>query len=608
MGRFLHLYRADSLINESIIFSIDINEFENSYSSIYDSIVSQVDESDAIIIDENCFEIKSKLFEFITYFRINKCKNWDIPIFIFKDKLSNKDAFDLLKNDFNNIIKTKRFDIISSKDLEKDVLTGKISLFRNLDIKLKESLIFEEFIKTVKVEGSNLNNHSIANEWAIYRWAKTLNISDSEIEKITEKIQNDLYFKYLHALYPISPSSVISDKELKIPFSGKVPQILYVDDEADKGWYEIFCNILYDKNKFDFDYLGNELKGISQEEIIELVFNKVVGKETDLNTKNAITDIVLLDFRLHQSDFTEANIKEVTGYKILKKIKDYNPGIQVIVISATNKIWNLQALQEAGVDGFILKENVENSQELNFTNSSIKSFVENINKANSLVFLKDVYNKFTFIKSNILELDSSINVSSDIYISISNFLDISFNLLKQVLSDEKYLNYSFIQLFLIVELIASNDLFIEENNDYVEVFCGGDKILIQQPNNSNLERAIIFTSNHKYELQNSYLKKDKVRLDVNFRISSILIFRLGFQNSSFLNWSTIRNNRNTKAAHFDKSNKAGNIEISDILEIIEFIEYLTNKNNIDNVNIDRGLIMKPITSQSLSALQNKYKK
>lgn len=608
MSRFLHLYKINSLINEPTILSVDISKFENNYPSIYEGFKSQVDESDAIIIEENCFEIKSQLFEFITYFRINKCKNWDIPIFIFKDKLSNKDAFDLLKNDFNNIIKTKRFDIISSKDLEKDVLTDKISLFRNLDIKLKESLIFEEFIKTINVEGSNLNNHSIANEWAIYRWAKTLNISDSEIEKITERVQNDLYFKYLQALNPISPSSIISDEELKIPFSGNVPKILYVDDEADKGWYEIFCNILYDNNEFDFSYLGDELKNISKNEIIELVFNNVVGKGIDLNSKNAIIDIVLLDFRLHQLDFDETNIKEITGYKILKKIKEYNPGIQVIVISATNKIWNLQALQEAGVNGFILKENVENSQDINFTNSSIKSFVENINNAVSLVFLKDVYSKFITIKSNILELDSLTNVSSDIYISISNFLDISFNLLKQVLRNEKYLNYSFIQLFLIVELIASNELFIEENNDYVEVFCGEDKILIQQPNNSNLERAIRFSNNHKYELQNSSSKKDKVRLDVNFRISSILIFRLGFQNSSFLNWSTIRNNRNTKAAHFDKSNKDGYIEISDILEIIEFIEYLTNKNNIDNKNVGKGLTIKPITSQSLSALQNKYKK
>lgn len=48
-------------------------------------------------------------------------------------------------------------------------------------------------------------------------------------------------------------------------------------------------------------------------------------------------------------------------------IKKINPGIQVIIFSATNKVWNLQALQEAGADGFIIKESPENSIDPNFT-------------------------------------------------------------------------------------------------------------------------------------------------------------------------------------------------------------------------------------------------
>ena len=70
--------------------------------------------------------------------------------------------------------------------------------------------------------------------------------------------------------------------------------------------------------------------------------------------------MVILDFRLNTSDFESNDSEEITSIKLIRKIKDLNPGIQVIIFSATSKVWNLQAMQDAGADAFIFKENGEN--------------------------------------------------------------------------------------------------------------------------------------------------------------------------------------------------------------------------------------------------------
>ncbi|UOE39711.1 response regulator [Chryseobacterium oryzae] len=275
----------------------------------------------------------------------------------------------------------------------------KITAFlKRLDLKDFSSRDYLNALKNVNLKPSTSykTHHSIANEWAIYRWSNTIGATDKDIEKIENKVENQLYFKYLQSIFPISDIPKIEENELKIKHL-QDSKILYIDDEADKGWYEIFCKILVDINEVqEFDYLGDELKDKSQEEIINLSLNKI--KEQD-------TDIVILDFRLHENDFTD-DISEVTGLKILKEIKKINPGIQVIIFSATNKIWNLQALQNAGADGFIVKESPENSVESKFTEEIIRSFIYELYKANQRRFLKRVFNLLNKISSNILNKDS----------------------------------------------------------------------------------------------------------------------------------------------------------------------------------------------------------
>ena len=239
------------------------------------------------------------------------------------------------------------------------------------------------------------DSHSVANEWAIYRWANALNTSDNQILKIETKLENDLYFKYLKAINPVSEIEEINVEELILNFSGD-PKVLYIDDEAEKGWWEIFCKILDDENEISFSHLDDEFNQKNQNEIIDISLNKVIEENID---------IVILDLRLHKEDFNNKPINEITGFKILEKIKNHNKGIQVIIFSATNKISNLQALQNAGADGFIIKESPNNNYEPGFTRQSIEKMVAVLNYTLNRKFLKKMHINCNHINQLLLNCD-----------------------------------------------------------------------------------------------------------------------------------------------------------------------------------------------------------
>ena len=231
------------------------------------------------------------------------------------------------------------------------------------------------------------DNHSVANKWGRSRWSIALNDTDSDIEKGIEEIDNSLYFKYLSALYPPTDIVPISTERLKIEKDSHLPElnILYVDDEADEGWYELLCHIICDVNEIKgFDYVGSDLKSKSQEEIISYVMKIIKDKEINL---------VILDLRLHPDDFDDTLIDNITGYKLLQTIKNYNRGIQVIMFSATNKVWNLQALQEKESDGFIMKEAPENSVDYTFTTQSILQLIQSISYCSKNTFKKELWDR-----------------------------------------------------------------------------------------------------------------------------------------------------------------------------------------------------------------------
>lgn len=520
---------------------------------------------------------------FATHIRCTKIKNQLKNIYVYGTSTFEQ----LIDNEFFDILKTKNVFYI---DYNKRSL---------LDSENKQTENFKDEELSSELRKLNIKapegNHTIANKWAIYRWSKILDISDEAITKNFSGINYSLYFKYLQTIYPIHETEKIKKEEFIIQ-GIENKKILYIDDEAEKGWSAIFKHIFNNVN--NFDYLKKEVfSGKSQDEIIETCLDKIVGSAENRIKGNADIDIVILDFRLHQDDFLQTDFHEITGLKVLKRIKEYNPGIQVIIFSATNKIWNLQSIMKIGADGFIMKESVENSSDRDFTKLSLQNLVSNIDTSLKMSFLKKAFLEIKTIKSNVQNLILGIKsfIVNDFEKEIITYLDLGFELLNHVKNDSKYFNYAYIQFFLIIELIGKSELFVKEESggDYVTVMCGNEEVLIQQPNGKTLQRSLKFSGNNKYEFGNITIqKKENQRIDTNFRISALLIFRFGNVNSSVEKWPTIRDNRNSKAAHYDKNHSKNNINKNDIFDILSFINYLTNRQNIKNSNSEKGLKQK----------------
>lgn len=356
----------------------------------------------------------------------------------------------LLEHEYFNILKTKNIHLIpyQKKAFESAVNT-------NFELFEPEELIKEISKLKLNPPLNYDDSHSIANEWAIHQWARTIECSENdELKKVFENILNNLYFKYLRTIHPISEQDVIPTNNLTIDFQG-TPKVLLIDDEAEKGWYEIFAFLLGDINNIYTDYLGIDFKSLNSEEIIEKSIDKIF-------TDNI--DVVILDFRLTLSGFDKTKTDEITSIKLLKEIKKRNPGIQVIAFSATNEISNVKNLESARVNGFISKGDPYNNDKF-FINNSIKYFIQNIQECFRLSFLKDFYADQIEITEDLIPRRKPKNLSplpKDFVDEALKWLSLSNDILSVGHINEAKIVSSFIFKFSILENI-SNRLIDSDN-------------------------------------------------------------------------------------------------------------------------------------------------
>lgn len=330
--------------------------------------------------------------------------------------------------------------IFTTQKMSVNSFQNQIKYIRENYTREDESKFQKQFLRHLIIvpSGNYATHHSIANEWSIYRWAKVLNVDGDNIQRIEKTIGSHLYFKYLKAKYPIY-EVVAAQNQIKLE-SGS---ILYIDDEIEKGWDTIFRKICTNKK---YNSIGADFKNLTKNEIIQ----KSVQKIGTLNP-----DVVILDFRLHDDDFEITNPEEVTGYKILHEIKRINEGIQVIILSASNKIWNLLELQKAKADGFILKESPELSVDGNYSKKAIDNIYKSINEG----FIRAGFLKKIWSDSNIIITQLNFLGEDSFKQELKNQLSLFWNLVSKAQTKTDFA-YAYVSLYMIIEIM--NKQFFEE--------------------------------------------------------------------------------------------------------------------------------------------------
>ncbi|MDE6083498.1 MAG: response regulator [Muribaculaceae bacterium] len=308
-------------------------------------------------------------------------------------------------------------------------------------VALTPSEYVDGFLRLIKVEPQEKveGRHSIANEWgaeALY------NVISGGIRPslIPIKAESSLYFKY---------SNVVSldAEDVSALIDGHTPRFLttnisindkinylIIDDETDKGWDKVLMSLLPNANQ---EVWNQPTK--TYQELSESIRSKI---------SNGYYDIIFLDLRM--SGIVEDNIvnpEQFSGMKILRSIKEVNSGIQVIMLTATNKAWNVKALLDAGANGYYMKESPEYHFPLKYTEQNALAFVKTIKECINNAYLQDIVSESS-------SLQKKLPTDSELTFDIKNQMSIALSLILKAKTQDEYA-FAYISLEQIFEITAT---------------------------------------------------------------------------------------------------------------------------------------------------------
>lgn len=424
--------------------------------------------------------------------------------------LSDLDGYILNKLDSNaRILFTKNIFLEPNniRTIEKYEIRFNTNQFDKFD----EHNYKREFLDLIQVHPpENSTNHSIANEWAVYKWAKELSISDAAkrktIDAVIERIANSLYFKYLRSLENIQDTIEINSPKFKKvgtksfrPDIRKDTRALYIDDEWDNGWKEVFdfyFSTIIDEPP---ETLLIDYSTFKYEQVESLILEKI---------RNYKPDLLLLDIRIVADDNEKKSPEEYSGMKLLNKIKstslqtELNPGIQVIMFSATSKSIILDvAYKNNKILGYIKKDSPDNNTFS--TKENIIKFTQLIEESQHKFYLKNIWG----IHTQIQDLDV---LKRENFSDVKNELHIVFNILNSnIESSTNFVIFAFTKS---LEFISQ--LFINEYDmEYIDT---KEKVGIYD-----------FSDNRIYDYKN-----EKWYKSTENRLHNILFEKLGLTNKN----------------------------------------------------------------------------
>lgn len=334
------------------------------------------------------------------HIRFTSTINDSTPIFIYGEarieELTYHYCFDVLKLPNTYLIDCSNHSFLES--LKKEFDTSSLNVINALDLKIPSNLG---------------DNHNVANKWAIFRWIDMIRWNDNVPAIVDDVFLKSLYFKYLVSRFGKHDRFKKNDQKCSPLIKGiNGKSIVYIDDECENGWGWILKSILEDCSGAYFHPPFSHFdKELSRDALVKHI--KQYVDEHD-------ADCYIIDLRLHESDFE--NGSHLTGHEVAEYIKQKNKGNQIVIFTASNKIWNLKRdmfetdlsgeLKVGAID-YILKE----SPDLNLSRFESKQifndFYKAIKRACDMSYLKELFNKQDDLKSicpDSSQLDSTINL------------------------------------------------------------------------------------------------------------------------------------------------------------------------------------------------------
>jgi len=323
---------------------------------------------------------------------------------------------------------------------------------------------------------ASTGKHSITNAWGCFKLAQVTGFRDEifKHEAISEHLKT-LYSKYLICYN----EAFTQEKRIDLnTIKCNDKKILFIDDQADEGWGILMKNIFKGaRNNFVFidsaKYKNSETKLFNDFEGFLTECRSHIGKDWDL---------IIIDLRLNpgKEDIDTEMIPptEFTGYKLIDEFLNENEGYQIIVSTASNKIWNINAALERGASSYYVKESPEFNYSVNETKHHYENFKNDVQKCFRRSYLRDIYKDNKQIIHN---LNSRVN--SDFINELQNQLSLAYSLLKDAKSDIEFA-YAYISLYMIIEII-NNEFYTKTSDDKWEILDIGNLLYWKWDKNYN---------------------------------------------------------------------------------------------------------------------------
>lgn len=126
-------------------------------------------------------------------------------------------------------------------------------------------------------------------------------------------------------------------------------EILYIDDNAEKGWVDVLKKITGLNNIKTIvpgEQFRNDIDALYEDQIKVSI--------------NDVTSLILLDLRLYDEKDRSVDVNYFSGAKLLQKIRNNHKGIPVLILTASNKVWSYEELMRLGADAYWIKEGIDN--------------------------------------------------------------------------------------------------------------------------------------------------------------------------------------------------------------------------------------------------------
>ena len=418
-----------------------------------------------------------------------------------------------------------------------------------------------KFLDIIKIlPNATEGRHSIANQWGADVLSR-IAVGEETNNELIKKARLSFYFRYIRALSlgvndvesiiqeTQTPSTPYSIK--KIDAIGK--NILLIDDEADKGWYDVLCQMLPDSIIVPIKERVTDYNSFSDNAKSEIESGKY--------------DLILLDLRMNGvAEEDTLRPDEFSGMKILKTIKEQNKGNQVIIFTASNKAWNMKALLEAGADGYYIKESPEYAFPYSYSESNARELCASITRCLENGGLRDVYSKVKKIKELIQNSHCFGNRTDEIL----GCIDIAYDLLAKSNAHLEYKAYSYLQLFLVIEEFVKNPAVFDTSEDGLYLYNGEQRYRLLKDKKAN-DKTVTYNSAILMKSGTGHYSLEKGKyegrfIDTNFLVSALLIFKYGENNSAAYQWTKIYKVRNNSAHP-----KEVNISSDDFNRILNFM-------------------------------------